>query len=103
MTKEERAERSRLRAEEYQRRKRTRTLLVLAALALYVVVPLLWNGAVEFGWVNPIRTPELQNSLRLAGIVLSCFVLFNVGDILNDASKQRKRSRDEQPKAVNPA
>ena len=94
MTKEERVEQSRLRSEEHQRRKRTRMLLLLVGTALYVVVPLLWNGAVEFGWVQPIRTPEFQSSLRLVGLVALALIVFNL-EIFRPEDPRKKSKQEE--------
>ena len=107
MTKEERAEQSRLRAIEHQRRKRTRMLLFVVGIVLYVVVPLLWNGAVEFGWVQPIRTPEFQSSLRLASLVALCFIVFNLWDVVIGDRKEKttkeEKGEQEQADTQNPA
>lgn len=102
MTKEERAEQSRMRAAEHQRRKRMRMLLLIVGLILYVAVPLLWNGAVEFGWVQPIRTPEFQSSVRLAGVVAMFLIAFNIGDfLLGDPKVKAKREKGKEDNLAN--
>jgi uncharacterized metal-binding protein len=96
MTKEERAEKSRLRAEEHQRRKRNKMFLFIAGIVLYAVVPLLWNGAVEFGWVKPIRNPEFLNSLQVARLVAIGLIVFNL-DIITDGMREKaKQNKDKQ-------
>ncbi len=70
-------------------------LLFVVGLVLYVVVPLLWNGAVEFGWVQPIRTPEFQSSLRLAGLVALALIVFNMGDVLRDNPKEKSKKEEK--------
>ena len=45
------------------------------ALGLWVGVPVLWYGAIEFGWVNPIRNPEFNRALDLLGSVSLLVVL----------------------------
>jgi len=64
----DRAERSKQRAIEHQQEDRRRRLIRYFALVLFLAfgVPLLWYSAVEFGLVQPIRTPELQRYLGLA-------------------------------------
>ena len=72
---EERLERARQRAEEYRRKRKLRLTLFLSALALYVLVPLMWYGAIEFGLVRPIRTPEFKSAVSLASIVVLLVIL----------------------------
>jgi hypothetical protein len=98
LTKDERAERSRLRAEQYERRRRTKAILVIAALVIYVVVPLLWNGAIEFGLVHPIRTPEFKSALSLAGTALLIVGCYMGIDLL----KPRKSAKKQKPEALVP-
>lgn len=76
MSHEDRQQRSQQRAEEYSRRKKLRFILFVAGLSLYVGVPLLWYGAVEFGWVRPIQTPEFKNALSVASAVLLLAIIF---------------------------
>ncbi len=61
---EDRREVSRQRAEEHTRRRKVRFWAFFIALALYVGVPVLWYGAIEFGFVRPIKTPEFASALR---------------------------------------
>ena len=63
---DERAERSKKRSMEHQRKRRRDIALVSGALVLYVVVPLLWYAGLEVGWVRPIQSPELKTYLSLA-------------------------------------
>jgi hypothetical protein len=72
---EERAERSRQRAAEYQRRKRKRNTIFLIALGLFAGVPLIWYGCVEFGLVRPLWNQDFKESLKLAEIVLLFLML----------------------------
>jgi hypothetical protein len=94
LTKEERAEQSRLRAAEHQRRKRTRMLLFIGGIVLYVLIPLLWNGAVEFGWIHPIRTPEFRSSVQLAGLVGLALIISNL-DILRPKDDSKKEDKKD--------
>ena len=96
MTKEERIEQGRLRAAEHQRRKRTRMLLFIGGVVLYVLVPLLWNGAVEFGWIHPIRTPEFRSSVELAGLVGLGLIIFNLDIIRPDNPKKKTKEAELQ-------
>jgi hypothetical protein len=73
-----RQERSRQRAEAYSRTRRARIRLSIAAVILYVVVPLVWNGCVEFGWVHPIRTAEFSESLLMVRFVLISIIVLCV-------------------------
>ena len=95
MTKGERAEQSRLRAAEHQRRKRTRMLLFISGVVTYVLIPLLWNGAVEFGWIHPIRTPEFRNSVQLAALVCLGLIIFNLDIVLSRDGSKKKIKKDD--------
>ena len=91
--KEERLEKSRQRAEEHQRRRKIRLALFVAAVVLYVVTPLLWYGAIEFGLVYPIRTPEFKSAVNLAALVLIGTVLYLMPEFL----PIRRRCEKEKP------
>lgn len=94
-------ERSKLRAEEHQHRRRIRVLLLIVALTLYVVVPLLWDGAVEFGWVHPIRTPEFQRSLSVASGTLLVLIFLLASEFLESrilsSRKEPEKPKDDKP------
>ncbi len=98
MTKEERQDRSRLRAEEHARRNRMRLILLITSLALYVLVPLLWYGAVEFGWVHPIQTPEFKQAINLASVALLLVILFFLPEFFLKRNQEQKR--EDRPKQV---
>lgn len=66
---EDRREASRQRAEEHLRRRRRKFWVFAIALGLYVGVPVLRYGAIEFGWARPIQNPEFKSALNLMGSV----------------------------------
>ena len=72
---EDRQEASRQRAEEHLRRRKMKFWVFATALGLWVGVPVLWYGAIEFGWAHPIRNPELSRALDLLGSVSLLVVL----------------------------
>jgi hypothetical protein len=91
---EERLEKSRKRAEEHQRRRKTRLRLLIAAGALYIVVPLLWYGAIEFGVIEPIRTPEFKSAVNVAALIVLLVILnlipeFYLGQRWTDRKKKQ--------------
>lgn len=72
---EDRQEASRRRAEEHLRRRKMKFWTFAIALGLYIGVPVLWYGAIEYGWVHPIRSPELNQAVHLMGLVSILVVL----------------------------
>ena|SRR3990167_4981313 len=105
LTKQERLEHSRLRAEEHHCRKRFRTRLFVAVLATYVLVPLLWYGAVEFGLIHPIRTPEFKDAVNSAGIVVLLLILYLYSDLRKfgdsaDKKKEKTKTQMDNPTAA---
>jgi DMSO/TMAO reductase YedYZ heme-binding membrane subunit len=98
LTKEEQQARNKLRAMEHQMRRRTKWTLLALAIGIYVVVPLLWYGAVEFGLVRPIQTPEFKNALSLASIVLLTSALLLYTDLRGFLGSREKKT--EEPPAV---
>ena len=95
MTTVTRKERSSLRAAEHQRGLRLRSTIMFSALAIYVLVPLLWYGAVEFGLVHPIRTSEFNNALHFAGSTLFLVFILLFSDFYR---RMRSREQEEDPK-----
>ena|SRR3989344_4005152 len=93
LTKEERLERSRLRAEEHHRRK---VLMLIVVLFLYVVVPLLWYGAIEFGLAHPIRTPGLDSALSSARLLLLISILYLVSELFLKRSRPKDTKKERQ-------
>jgi len=66
---------------------------MLVALALYVVVPVLWGLAVEYGFVHAIRSQDLVRNLDIArsvSLIVFCFLAM-------DFLKPRSR-KDDKPK-----
>lgn len=96
MTKAERLERSRQRAQEYHRRRRIRLTILAVAVVLYVVVPLLWYGGVEFGLVHAIQTPEFKDALSTARGAVLCIVLVLMSDFLRLQRQWEKQKDPEQ-------
>ena len=98
-TKEDRQERSRLRAEEHQRRRRARLMLLVASLAIYVVVPLLWYGGIEFGVIHPIRTLEFKSAVSMASLVLLLVIFYFLPEFYFNRKKDegKKREVSKQP------
>src|SRR3989344_6415074 len=94
--KEDRLERSKRRAEEYQRRRSTQKALFIAALCLYVVVPVLWYGAIEIGLVHPIRTPELRNALHMASLTTLLCILY----LYLELRKPEAQKEEKEPKVA---
>ena len=67
---EDRQDRSRQRSREYVRKRRTNAIVLGVATFLYVGVPVLWNGAVEFGYVQPIKSQSFKSSLVIASFII---------------------------------
>ncbi len=97
MSQEDRQERSRRRAEEYAKRRRMRLILLVTGLVTYVVVPLMWYGGVEFGWVHPIRTPEFKQALHIASLVLLLVILFLLPEFYSRRSEGKKTVPKAEP------
>ena len=90
LTKEERLERSKQRAIQHQLYRRRRLMLIAVAGFLYVVVPVLWYGAVEFGLVRQIRTPEFSNAISSARSLCFIILCFGLLDFYRDWRSSQK-------------
>lgn len=99
MTKQKRAEQSRLRAVQHKRQRRVRFIVFLMAVGLYVLVPLTWSAMVEFGFVKPIRTTEFKNALNVASVALLFTTLFLLNDILFKGNRKEEKI-EEEPKVA---
>jgi DMSO/TMAO reductase YedYZ heme-binding membrane subunit len=96
-TREARLERARQRAEEHQQKRKIRFRLMMTALFLYVVVPLIWNGAIEFGFARPIQTPEFKYYLNLVSLLAILTILFLAPDFLPKSLRPKKEKPKVEP------
>ena len=96
LTKEERLERSKQRAIQHQLYRRRRLMLIAVAGFLYVVVPVLWYGAVEFGLVRQIRTPEFSNAISSARSLCFIILCFGLLDFYRDWREPKKENQVEE-------
>ena len=75
--KEVREERSKQRAREHRSLVRFYTAGLVVWIMLLVGVPLVWYSALEYGLVQPIRSPELKKYLGIAqGLLMMGIGLF---------------------------
>lgn len=79
---ENRAQQGAQRASVYQRGQRVRTALFVVALLGYVVVPLLWHGAIALGWIHPMLSDGFQRATAVASAVLLITILFLLPELL---------------------
>ncbi len=78
-------------------------IIMFVALGLYVGVPVVWYGAVEFGLVHPIRTPEFKSALQMAGLVLLLVFLSLYTDHLSKSLKKEERKPKADVQQLPPA
>jgi len=88
---EERAEEGRKRAEAHQKRRRLYAWVLGVSAFLYVGVPVLWNGAVEFGLVQQIQNAEFKKSLSLLSAVLLFIIATSFGKLMPSAGNHEKK------------
>jgi uncharacterized BrkB/YihY/UPF0761 family membrane protein len=72
-------------------------VVMLLALGLYVVVPVLWYGAIEFGLVHPIHTPEFKNAVHMMGIITFLVFLTLYSQHLNRRLPKQGSEEEEDP------
>ncbi len=95
----DRQERSRQRSIEHQRKRRNTYIVFAVALFFYVGVPILWYGAIEYGWVHAPETTEFKSSLDKAKPILFLVVLYSTIRFLEYQLEERKEKRKAQTAA----
>ncbi len=93
-----RQNRSNVRSEEYRRKRRKDQQILAGVILLYVGIPFLWNVAVEFGWVHPIQTEGLKDSILEIGLVLAVILYIYVNKYLD--YRQRDKEDPETPEPL---
>lgn len=96
--KEDREASSFVRSVEYRRKRKRNAIILVIAIVLYVGIPLLWYGAIEFGYAHPIQTQEFKSALSLASLVV-LLVLVGAYTKHYDYERQEKKQTQkiEQP------
>lgn len=101
---ERKAKLSRIRSQEYQHRKKVDMTVFWTALFLYIGVPLLWYGAIEFGWIRPIDNPDFKSAVWRAGSVIFLIILWYTSRVYHYFTDQEQIiEEDDEPPQANAA
>jgi len=67
------------------------------AAVIYVLAPLLWYGAIEFGYIQPIRTPEFKHATNVASLALLMVILYHSTEVWFGGRASRKQKQSQAP------